>query len=87
MFNTDPKSAALKNAMAKRRYNAVYGSADHNHPSIWLEMVVKIRRNKLKILTRDISEQSRSIPDSSPSITSNIRGLSDSYFHYLSFDD
>ena len=23
MFNTDPKSAALKNAMAKRRYNAV----------------------------------------------------------------
>ena len=23
MFNTDPKSAALKNAMAKRRYNTV----------------------------------------------------------------
>ena len=23
VFNTDPKSAALKNAMAKRRYNAV----------------------------------------------------------------
>ena len=25
MFNMDPKSAALKNAMAKRRYNTVLG--------------------------------------------------------------
>ena len=24
MFNLDPKSAAIKNAMAKRRYNTVY---------------------------------------------------------------